>query len=111
MDNVYFANYVLYWIAFGITLGALAITILAHFGRAVDFLASIATFLGFILMLVIFIIVLVISLKGINATRDANKNAYGQLGDCIWMHLGAMIGLLFGSLWYCFTCIFGGPRK
>lgn len=111
MDRIYLATFVLYWIAFGITLGALAITILSHFGRGVDFIASLATFLGFILMLVTFVIVLVISLRGINAAREANRYSYGHLGDCIWMHLGAMIGLLFGSLWYCFTCIFGGPRK
>ncbi|KAI8099553.1 uncharacterized protein BX664DRAFT_321587 [Halteromyces radiatus] len=111
MDTVYMANYILFWIAFGITLGALAITILDHFGRGVDFLASLATFLGFIVMLVTFIILVTISLKGINGAREANVNAYGHLGDCVWMHLGAMIGLLFGSLWYCFTCIFGGPRK
>ncbi|CAO3599575.1 unnamed protein product [Absidia cylindrospora] len=110
-DNIYLAHFILYWIAFGITLGALVITSLAHFRRGVDFMASMATFLGFIVMLVTFIMVLVVSLRGTNAARDASTNASGHLGDCVWMHIGAMIGLLFGSLWYCFTCIFGGPRK
>ncbi|SAM04461.1 hypothetical protein [Absidia glauca] len=108
LDSVYLANYVLTWIAFGITVGALVVTMLAHFGRPADFLASIATFLGFLVMLATFIILLVLCLRGINTTAEG---AYGRLGDCIWMHLGAMIALLFGSLWYCFTCIFGGPRK
>lgn len=108
LDSVYLANYVLYWIAFGITVGALVVTMLAHFGRPADFLASIATFFGFLVMLVTFIILLVLCLRGINTPAEG---AYGRLGDCIWMHLGAMIALLFGSLWYCFTCIFGGPRK
>ncbi|KAI9308197.1 hypothetical protein BJ944DRAFT_260707 [Cunninghamella echinulata] len=111
MDKVYFTNYILYWIAFGITLGALASTVLGHFGRGIDLLASLATFLCTLLMLVIFIIFLVVSLKGVNAARDANPSAYGQLGYCIWMNLGAMVALLLGSLWYCFTCIFGPPKQ
>lgn len=110
MDKVYFTNYILYWIAFGITLGALATTILGHFGRGIDLIASLATFLCTLLMLVIFIIFLVISLKGVNSARNADPTAYGQLGHCIWMNLGAMVALLLGSLWYCFTCIFP-PKK
>ncbi|KAI8328106.1 actin cortical patch SUR7/pH-response regulator pali [Chlamydoabsidia padenii] len=106
MDKVYLANYILILIALAITASALAITLLDHFGRPADFYASIATFLGFLVMLATFVILLVVCIRSVNAAKES-----GKVGDCVYMHLAAMVALLLGSLWYCFTCVCGRPRK
>ncbi|KAI8059147.1 hypothetical protein BC940DRAFT_314345 [Gongronella butleri] len=106
MGTVFLAQFILYWIVFAITLGSLLVTMLGHFGRQVDLLASFATFLGFILMLVVFIMLLVISLRGVNQAYSSHHDSNGFLGPCIWMNLGAMIALFCSSFWYCFSCIF-----
>ncbi|KAI9010431.1 actin cortical patch SUR7/pH-response regulator pali [Phycomyces nitens] len=109
-SNLFLVIFILYWIAFGLTLFAITITILSHFRRGPDFLASFSTFLSFLLMLVIFIMTLVVSLRSINEVKGMDKNGSGNLGPSAWMTLGAFAGLMLASLMYCVTCIFG-PGK
>ncbi|KAI8374203.1 actin cortical patch SUR7/pH-response regulator pali [Radiomyces spectabilis] len=110
-DKLFLANFILYWIAFGLTLFALVITLLSNFRRSSDLLASFACFIAFVVMLVVFIIVLVISLRGINAAKGVDSSISGFLGPSTWMTLGAMVGLLLASLWYCFACCCGSGRR
>ncbi|ORX49883.1 hypothetical protein DM01DRAFT_1338013 [Hesseltinella vesiculosa] len=109
-DKLFLANFVLYWIAFGLTLFALLITLMSHFQRSSDVCASLACFLAFVVMLTVFVILVVISLKGLNAARSENSDISGYLGPSVWMSLGAMVGLFFSSIWYCISCCFGSGR-
>ncbi|KAI8074582.1 actin cortical patch SUR7/pH-response regulator pali [Gongronella butleri] len=108
--NLFLANFILYWIAFGLTLLALVVTLMSHFKRSSDVCASLMCFLAFIVMLVVFIIILVVSIKGVNAAKSASGDATGYLGPSVWMSLGAMVGLFFSSIWYCISCFFGSGR-
>ncbi|CEJ03413.1 hypothetical protein CU097_014863 [Rhizopus azygosporus] len=110
MDRVFLANFILYWIALGLTLIALIITVLSSFRRGPDFCAAIATFFAFVVMLAVFVIVLVISIRGINIAKGTNSDIQGSLGPATWMTLGAFVALLFSSISYCFACIFGPGR-
>ncbi|KAI8366108.1 SUR7/PalI family-domain-containing protein [Radiomyces spectabilis] len=111
MDKVFLTNFILYWVVFGLTLLALAITITTHFRRTSDLLASFAMFIAFLVMLVVLIIVLVISIRGINSAKGSDRSASGFPGPAMWMTVGAMGGLLISSFWYCVTCCFGPRRK
>lgn len=110
IDKVFLANFILYWIALGITLVALVITVMSHFRRGPDLIASLGTFLAFGVMLVVFVIVLVISMKGINGVKDGHSDSHGYLGASTWCTLGGFIALLFSSINYCIACIFGPGR-
>ncbi|KAG0750533.1 hypothetical protein G6F62_000307 [Rhizopus arrhizus] len=110
LDRVFLANFILYWIALGLTLVALITTVMSHFKRGADFCAAIATFLAFVVMLAVFVIVLVISIKGINMAKGTDSDVSGHLGPSTWMTLGAFVALLLSSVSYCFACIFGPGR-
>ncbi|CAO3581731.1 unnamed protein product [Absidia cylindrospora] len=109
-EKIFLANFILYWIAIGLTLFALTITILSHWRRSSDVFASLACFISFVVMLVVFVIVLVASLRGINAAKSASDNISGNLGPSMWMTLGAMCGLFLSSMTYCISCCFGSGR-
>ncbi|KAI8087044.1 actin cortical patch SUR7/pH-response regulator pali [Gilbertella persicaria] len=110
IDKVFLTNFILYWIALGFTFIALIITIMSSFRRGPDFLASLMTFIAFVVQLVVFVIVLVIAVKGVNAAKDAGSSISGSLGPSTWMTLGAFVALLFSSISYCFACICGPGR-
>ncbi|KAI9483287.1 MAG: actin cortical patch SUR7/pH-response regulator pali [Benjaminiella poitrasii] len=111
LDKVFLANFILYWIALGFTFLALIITIVSHFRRGPDLLASLMTFIAFVIQMVVFIIVLVIGIRGINAAKGyGSDNVNGQLGPSMWMTLGAFVALLLTSIFYCFACICGPGR-
>jgi hypothetical protein len=110
LDRVFLANFILYWIALGFTLIALVITVMSHFRRGPDFLASMMTFIAFVVQMVVFIILLVISIRGVNTAKSAGASVTGSLGPSMWMTLGAFVGLLFSSIGYCFACICGPGR-
>ncbi|KAI8338440.1 actin cortical patch SUR7/pH-response regulator pali [Chlamydoabsidia padenii] len=109
-DKVFLANFVLYWIAIGLTLFALVVTLLSHFRRSSDLFASLACFFSFVVMLVVFVILLVASLRGVNAAKSSSDTITGNLGPSMWMTLGAMCGLFLASIWYCISCCFGSGR-
>ncbi|ORZ24620.1 hypothetical protein BCR42DRAFT_403309 [Absidia repens] len=109
-EKVFLANFILYWIAIGLTLFALTVTILSHWRRSSDVFASLACFISFVVMLVVFVIVLVASLRGINAAKSASDNISGNLGPSMWMTLGAMVGLFLSSMTYCISCCLGSGR-
>ncbi|KAI9255465.1 actin cortical patch SUR7/pH-response regulator pali [Sporodiniella umbellata] len=109
-EKLFLANFILYWIALGLTLIALVITIMSHFRRGPDFCAAIATFFAFVVMLVVFVIVLIISIRGVNMAKGASNSVSGSLGPATWMTLGAFVALLFSSISYCFACICGPGR-
>ncbi|KAI9269329.1 actin cortical patch SUR7/pH-response regulator pali [Phascolomyces articulosus] len=111
LQKVFLANFILYWIGFGLTLFAMIITFLTGFRRGSDFLASFLTFIAAIVMIVVFIILMVVSMRGVNHLNDAGSSATGHLGPSMWMTLGAMVALLLSSFWYCLTCCFGAGRK
>ncbi|KAI8638598.1 hypothetical protein BD408DRAFT_351584 [Parasitella parasitica] len=110
LDRVFLANFILYWIALGFTFFALIITVMSHFRRGPDFLASLMTFIAFVVQMVVFIIILVISIRGLNAAKGESASVSGNLGPSMWMTLGAFVALLFSSIGYCFACICG-PGK
>lgn len=111
LQKVFLANFILYWIGFGLTLFALLSTMMTHFNRGTDLCASFVTFIAALVMIVVFVILLVISLRGVNAARDSGADASGHLGPSMWMTLGAMVALLISSFWYCLTCCFGPGRR
>ncbi|KAI9492920.1 actin cortical patch SUR7/pH-response regulator pali [Zychaea mexicana] len=111
LHQVFLANFILYWIALGLTLFAMIITFVSGFRRGSDFLASFLTFVAALVMIVVFIILMVVSMRGINNAKDAGVDATGHLGPSMWMTLGAMIALLLSSFWYCLTCCFGSGRR
>ncbi|KAI8148464.1 actin cortical patch SUR7/pH-response regulator pali [Fennellomyces sp. T-0311] len=110
LSRVFLANFILYWIALGLTLFAMVITFLSGFRRGSDFLASFITFIAAIVMIVVFVILIVVSMRGVNHVQDAGIDASGHLGPSMWMTLGAMVALLLSSFWYCLTCCFGAGR-
>lgn len=111
LDRVLLANFILYWIGLGLTFFAMIITLMSGFRRGSDLLASFVTFVSALVMIVVFVILLVISRKGVNSVRDAGvSEATGHLGPSMWMTLGAMVALLISSFWYCITCCFPGRR-
>ncbi|KAI7863587.1 actin cortical patch SUR7/pH-response regulator pali [Spinellus fusiger] len=110
LSKFFLAIFILYWVALGLTFFALLVTSFSHFRRGPDLLASISTFTSFIIMVAVFVMTLVISLRGINQIKDANPNITGSLGPSMWMTLGALAGLMLASFMYCATCIFG-PSK
>ncbi|KAI7907969.1 actin cortical patch SUR7/pH-response regulator pali [Cokeromyces recurvatus] len=111
LHKLFLADFILYWIALGFTLLALIITIMSHFRRGPDLLASLMTFIAFIIQMVVFIIMLVVGIRGVNAVKSYDPDiANGQLGPSMWMTLGAFVALLISSIAYCFACIFGRGR-
>ncbi|KAG2221036.1 hypothetical protein INT45_009285 [Circinella minor] len=111
LSKVFLANFILYWIALGLTLFAMLVTFMAGFRRGSDFLASFLTFISAIVMIVVFIILMVVSMRGINNVKGAGVDVSGHLGPSMWMTLGAMVALLLSSFWYCLTCCFGAGRR
>lgn len=111
MSKLFLANFILYWIAIGFTFIALVITIISQYRRGPDFCASIMTMVAFVVMLVVFVFVLVISIRGINMAKDVSSDVHGTLGPSTWMTLGAFAALLFASVGYCFACICGPGRR
>ncbi|EIE86930.1 hypothetical protein G6F46_006164 [Rhizopus delemar] len=111
IDRLFLANFILYWIAIGLTLTALIVTTLSHFRRGPDFCAALATFLAFFVTLVVFVLVLVISIRGINVAKGTDPTITGNLGPATWMTLGAFAALLLSSISYCFACVFGPSRN
>lgn len=110
LDHVFLANFILYWIALGFTFLALLITCWSSFRRGPDLCASLMTFAAFVVQMVVFIILLVISIKGINTAKSSNSQVDGHLGPSMWMTLGAFVALLLSSIGYCFACICGPGR-
>lgn len=111
-DKLFMATFVCYWIAFGLTFLALIITLLSHFKRSSDVLASISCILAFIVLLAVFIVLLVTGIRMIHEVKDAsNSVGGGNLGPAMWTTLGAVAGTLFSSLWYCISCICGSGRR
>ncbi|OAD04411.1 hypothetical protein MUCCIDRAFT_155599 [Mucor lusitanicus CBS 277.49] len=110
LDRVFLANFILYWIALGFTFLALVITIMSHFRRGPDFLASLMTFMAFVVQMVVFIIILVVCIRGVNAAKGESASVSGNLGPSMWMTLGAFVALLLSSIGYCFACICGPGR-
>jgi hypothetical protein len=109
--KLFLAIFILYWIAIGLTLFALTVTMLSHFRRSSDMCASLASFVSFVVMLVVFVILLVGCLKGINVAKGTSENISGTLGPSMWMTLGAMVGLFLSSIWYCISCCCGSGRR
>ncbi|CAO3609729.1 unnamed protein product [Cunninghamella echinulata] len=109
-DQLFLANFILYWIAFGLTFLALIITVLSQFKRSSDVVASLACFLASIVLLVVFIFLMVLSLRGINEVKQIDSSISGHLGPSMWMTLGALVGALLASLWYCIACCCGSGR-
>ncbi|KAI8991857.1 actin cortical patch SUR7/pH-response regulator pali [Mycotypha africana] len=110
LDKIFLADFILYWIALGFTFIAFIITIMSHFRRGPDLLASLMTFIACIVQLVVFVIILVISIRGLNAARGVNDAVDGNLGPSMWMTLGAFVSLLLASIGYCVACICGPGR-
>ncbi|CAO3696322.1 unnamed protein product [Rhizopus stolonifer] len=110
LHRVFLANFILYWIALGLTLFAFVTTVMSHFRRGPDLCASIATFIAFVVMLTVFVIVLVISIKGVNIAEGADSEISGNVGPSTYMTLGAFVALLLSSISYCFACICGPGR-
>ncbi|KAI9311844.1 actin cortical patch SUR7/pH-response regulator pali [Dichotomocladium elegans] len=109
-SRVFLAVFILYFIGLGLTFFAMLITFMTGFRRGSDVLASIVTFIAAILMVVVWIILMVVSLRGLNNARNSGIDADGHLGPSMWMTLGAMVALLLSSFWYCITCFFPGRR-
>lgn len=110
LDRVFLASFILYWIALGFTFLALLITSWSNFSRGSDFCASLMTFAAFTVQMVVFIILLVISIRGVNTAEAANTSVHGYLGPSMYMTLGAFVALLLSSISYCFQCICGPDR-
>ncbi|CAO3694329.1 unnamed protein product [Rhizopus stolonifer] len=110
IDKLFLANFILYWIALGLTLVALVSTSLSHFRRGPNFCAALSTFLSFFIMLIVFVFVLVLSVRGINTAKGTNPDLTGNLGPAAWMTVGAFAALLLSSICYCFVCVLG-PDK
>ncbi|KAI7878069.1 hypothetical protein K492DRAFT_171109 [Lichtheimia hyalospora FSU 10163] len=110
-DRVFLANFILYWIALGLTLAAMVVTCMSGFRRGSDFLASFLTFVAALVMIVVFVILMVVGLRGVNNAKGAGIDATGHLGPSMWMTLGAMVALLLSSFWYCVTCCFAPNRR
>jgi hypothetical protein len=110
LDRVFLANFILYWIAIGFTFLALLITCWSNYRRGPDLCASFMTFAAFVVQMVVFIILLVVSIKGINTAKGSSSQVDGHLGPSMWMTLGAFVALLFSSIGYCFACICGPGR-
>lgn len=72
-----------------------------------DFCASLMIFTAFAIQMIVFIILLVISICGINEAKAASGSVDGSLGPSIWMTLDAFAALLISSISYCFQCICG----
>ncbi|CAO3650828.1 unnamed protein product [Mucor hiemalis] len=111
MNKLFLANFILYWIALGFTFVALVVTVVSHYRRGPDFCASIITMISFVVMLVVFVFVLVVSIRGINLAKNVSSDVHGTLGPSTWMTLGAFAALLFASVGYCFACICGPGRR
>ncbi|CAO3623951.1 unnamed protein product [Cunninghamella blakesleeana] len=111
-DKLFMATFVAYWIAFGLTFLALIITLLSHFRRSSDVVATISCILAFIVLLAVFIVLLVTGLRMIHEVKNASNDVGGgNLGPAMWTTLGAVAGVLFSSLWYCISCICGSGRR
>ncbi|KAI9280814.1 actin cortical patch SUR7/pH-response regulator pali [Sporodiniella umbellata] len=110
VEQLFLANFVLYWIAFGLTLLALIFTSLSHFKRGPYFCAALSTFLSFFIMLFVFVFVLVLSMRGINTAKGTNPDITGSLGPATWMTVGAFAALLMSTICYCFVCVLGPDR-
>lgn len=110
LDRLFLASFILYWIAIGLTFLALLITSWSNFSRGPDFCASLMTFVAFAVQMVVFIILLVISIRIINTVKGLDAAASGILGPSMWMTLGAFAALLLSSLAYCCQCICGPDR-
>jgi uncharacterized membrane protein YciS (DUF1049 family) len=110
LDKVFLANFILYWIALGLTFIALVVTVMSHFRRGPDLCATFGTFIAFVVMLAVFVIVLVVSIRGINIAKGVDSSVHGYLGPSTWCTLGAFVALLFASVGYCVACIFGPGR-
>ncbi|KAG0174274.1 hypothetical protein DFQ30_005048 [Apophysomyces sp. BC1015] len=110
-ESIYMANFILYWIAFGLTALALIVTLLSHFRRSADLVAAFASFVSFLVLLASFVIILVISLRGFTHVGSGDAVTTIRLGPSTWMTLGAVAGLLVASLAYCVSCCFGSGRR
>ncbi|KAI9018774.1 actin cortical patch SUR7/pH-response regulator pali [Phycomyces nitens] len=112
-DQLIKANFILYWIGFGLTFFALVITLCSHFRRFPDILASICTFLACVVMLASFAIMLVpvIAVKRLESSQEGTVTLDEHFGPTTWMTLGAAVALLLSSLWYLISCCTGSGRR
>lgn len=74
--------------------------------RRVTSVAAITSFVAFAVLLVVFCLMIVLSIRVINTAIQGNAMVYGSFGPATWMTLGAMIGMLFGTIYYCCGCFF-----
>ncbi|KAL0091368.1 actin cortical patch SUR7/pH-response regulator pali [Phycomyces blakesleeanus] len=112
-DQLVFADFILYWIGFGLTFFALVITLCSHFRRFPDIVASICSFLAFVVMLASFAIMLVpvVALKRMDSVKESSVTIDEHFGPTVWMTLGAAVALLLSSLWYLISCCTGSGRR
>jgi hypothetical protein len=110
-DKAFLVNFILYWCGFGLTLFAFVFSVFTHFNRVTDSLAAIATLLAFLVLIVVFLFMLVLAVKGINNAHAIDPLIKGSIGPTTWLTLGAMAGLLIATIYYCLGCWFRVKRR
>lgn len=104
-SKVFLANFILYWCGFALTLIVFILSVSTHFSRLSDTFAGICTFIAFIVLLVVFCIMVVVSYRVIH-TALSTSIISGTVGASTWMTLGAMASLLIATIYYFLGCCF-----
>jgi hypothetical protein len=95
-----------------LTLIAFALSIIVitkehgNTSHRVTSVAAIASFAAFVILLVVFCLMIVLSVRVIDTALQGNAMVFGSIGPATWMTLGAMISMLFGTIHYCCGCFF-----
>jgi hypothetical protein len=108
-DQVFLANFVLYWGGLALTLFVFVFSIFSHYDRITDFTAATVTTLAFVVLLVVFCISIVVATRIIQIA-NATGLVVGTLGSATWLTLGAMAGLLLAMIYFCLGCFFRVKR-
>ncbi|KAI8078282.1 uncharacterized protein B0P05DRAFT_614908 [Gilbertella persicaria] len=103
---VFLANFIIYWIGFGLTLLAFVFSVMTHSHRFKYTSVAMITFFAFVFMLVAFCIMIVMGARIANTAFSNDTSNYSHIGPATWMTLGAMAGLLYATVYYCCSCFF-----
>ncbi|OBZ84844.1 hypothetical protein A0J61_07110 [Choanephora cucurbitarum] len=105
---VFQANFILYWIGVGFTLLAFVFSVMTWSNnRRFDYTkTAIVTFFGFLIMLAVFCITIVMGARIANTAFLSDTTNASHIGPATWTTLGAMVGLLYATAFYCLSCSF-----